>query len=262
VCLATGATGTFRRVTARGALAAALLVLALAACTPGHAEPPTPTSPTPSATAAPAAVQDPDDPAVVRATGTALTSGGVTVLVAAPAVGVTPDADSSARLDVPGGDARLAAPEGMTLTALSDGSAVVRDASGAFVAGLTTEPWGARLTQVGPEVVRLTHAQDDPGPAGAWFTSVVVDSAVWGRAEGGRSLAVSPSGWGRVGSLAAQEGLWAQVVAQAPDADTPGMRAQLECHELGAPDKETWNLEPWRPDVDALEMIKDRCNPE
>ena len=110
-------------------------------------------------------------------------------------------------------------------------------------------------------MVRLTAADATPGPAGVWFASVAVDSAVWGEAEGGRSLAVTPSAWARAGSLAAQEGLWAQLVAQAPDADTPGMQAQLECHELGAPDKATWNLEPWRPDVDGLEMIAARCNP-
>lgn len=235
-------------------------MLALAGCTSGHAEPPASPRPTATPTVPAAPPVNPDDPAVVRATGVPLTSGLVTVIVAAPALGVTPDVDSSARLTVPGGEARLAAPEGMTITALADGSGVVRDGAGAFVAGLTTEPWGVHLEQVGPDVVRLTT--DDAGPAGAWFTSVVVDSATWGQAEGGTSLAVTPSGWARAGSLAAQEGLWAQVVAQAPDADAPGMQAQLECHELGAPDKETWNLEPWRPEVDALEMIKDRCNPE
>ena len=46
-----------------------------------------------------------------------------------------------------------------------------------------------------------------------------------------------------------------------PDMLSPTMRAQLECHQLGAPDKETWNLEPWRPDVSAVDMIAARCNP-
>lgn len=240
----------------RPALVGAVLLLALAGCSPA----PTtvaPPSPAPTATV----TADPDDPAVVRATGVPLSSGAVTVLVAAPAAEVTPQDDGSARLSVPSGEARLAAPEGMTLTALSDGSAVVRDAAGAFAAGLTTEPGGVQLTQLGPEVVRLTAAEATPGPAGVWLATVTVDSAVWAEAEGGRSLAVTPSAWARARSLAAQEGLWAQLVTQAPDADTPGMQDQLECHELGAPDKATWNLEPWRPDVDGLEMIAARCNP-
>ncbi|MEZ0447159.1 DUF2599 domain-containing protein [Cellulomonas sp. ICMP 17802] len=241
----------------RALLATTLVLLALAGCSPGRAEP----APSPSATTTQPAPPDPDDPAVVRATGVPLASGAVTLLVAAPDATVTPQDDGSARLSVPDGDARLAAPEGMTVTALSDGSAAVHDATGAFVAGLTPDPWGARLTQLGPDVVRLTAAGATPGPAGVWFTAAAVDSAVWGEAEGGRSLAVTPSAWARVGSLAGREGLWAQVVALAPDADVPGMQAQLECHELGAPDKAVWNLEPWRPAVDALEMIAARCNP-
>ncbi|MBC7292192.1 MAG: DUF2599 domain-containing protein, partial [Actinotalea sp.] len=45
------------------------------------------------------------------------------------------------------------------------------------------------------------------------------------------------------------------------DATGPGMRDQLECHALGAPDKESWNLEPWRPDVGLLATLAARCNP-
>lgn len=235
----------------RAALVAALLGLVLAGCSPDPAETPQPPSPS----APPTPVADPTDPAVVRATGTPLTSGAVTLTVVAP--GATPvlEADGSVRLTGSVDGALVAAPEGTTLTVLTDGTGVVRDATGSFVAGLTTDPWGASLVQVGPEVVRLDDAAE------LWFTSVAVESAVWGEAEGGRSLAVTPSAWARARGLAAQEGLWAQVVALAPDADTPGMQAQLECHELGAPDKATWNLEPWRPDVDAIEMIRERCNP-
>ena len=230
-----------------------LLVLVIAGC----AATPTETLPSPIVSptvAVPVEPVDPTDPGVIRAAGTPLTSGAVTLTVSSPGLATSVDADGSARISAPGG-ALVAAPDGMTISALSDGTAVVHDGGGAFVAGLTTEPWGTGLVQVGPEVVRLDDA------AGLWFTTVAVESAVWGEAEGGRSLAVTPSAWARARGLAAQEGLWAQVVALAPDADTPGMRAQLECHELGAPDKATWNLEPWRPDVDAIEMIRERCNP-
>ncbi|MBO3101957.1 DUF2599 domain-containing protein [Cellulomonas fengjieae] len=236
-----------------GAVVATLVVLVLAGCTPGVDEP----TPAPAATASPSASPSVEvtDPAALRATGLPVTSGPVTLTVAAADVSVTAQDDGSLLVDAPG--ALVVAPEGMTLEALSDGSAVVRDTSGAFVAGLTSQPWGSRLVQVDPEVVRLTA----DGEASIWFTSTAVQSAVWGEAEGGRSLAVTPSAWARAGSLAAQDGLWTQVVALAPDADVPGMRDQLECHELGAPDKDTWNLEPWRPEVGALEMISARCNP-
>ncbi len=39
------------------------------------------------------------------------------------------------------------------------------------------------------------------------------------------------------------------------------MHDQLTCHALGAPDKETWNLEPWRPDVGLLAVLAAACNP-
>ena len=40
---------------------------------------------------------------------------------------------------------------------------------------------------------------------------------------------------------------WGEVLAMAPDADTPGMRAQFVCHfkfaEFVEPGKTSWNLE-------------------
>ena len=240
---------------ARGAVTAVALLVALVGCSPGFAEPPQVASPTPTPTVQVTA--DPSDPAVVRATGAPLTSGPVTVTVVAPVAAATPTDDGSATVALSGGAALLAAPKGLTLEALSDGSAVVRDDAGRFVAGLTTEPRRTGLEQVGPEVIRLSADQ----PVVVWLASVAVESATWGEAEGGRSLGVVASAWARVRSLAAQDGLWTQVVDQAPDADVPGMQDQLECHELGAPDKASWNLEPWRPVVDGIDMIAARCNP-
>lgn len=71
---------------------------------------------------------------------------------------------------------------------------------------------------------------------------------------------------GQIGKTAAQTGAaWSEVVALAPDADTPGMRAQFRCHwnfaELAEPGKPTWDLEPWRPDVDDSVMLLAGCNP-
>jgi hypothetical protein len=58
---------------------------------------------------------------------------------------------------------------------------------------------------------------------------------------------------------------WAEVLALAPDADTPGMYQQFICHwelaELGQPGKTSWNLEPWRPAVSDEQMLDSRCNP-
>ncbi len=61
------------------------------------------------------------------------------------------------------------------------------------------------------------------------------------------------------------EEAWAEVLAQAPDADTPGMRSQFVCHwrfaEFAQPGKSSWDLEPWRPAVDDNTMLLAGCNP-
>ena len=50
-----------------------------------------------------------------------------------------------------------------------------------------------------------------------------------------------------------------------PDADTPGMREQFLCHwqlaEFAEPGKTSWNLEPWRPEVDAADDDRSRLQP-
>lgn len=82
----------------------------------------------------------------------------------------------------------------------------------------------------------------------------------------GRSLQVYPTENGRVTTAdGAGDEAWREVLAKAPNAGTKGMRAQFECHwafaRLAAPDKPSWNLEPWRPVVSAQAMYDARCNP-
>ncbi|MDT5145797.1 MAG: hypothetical protein QOC58_442 [Mycobacterium sp.] len=97
-----------------------------------------------------------------------------------------------------------------------------------------------------------------------------VDHAQWAQWSGLSSLRVYPTPSGRMaaretGSSAAADEAWAEVLALAPNADTPGMRAQFLCHwqfaELARPGKVSWNLEPWRPVVDDAEMVAAGCNP-
>lgn len=104
------------------------------------------------------------------------------------------------------------------------------------------------------------------GAIAAWDVVVplgtqAVRSTDWGEREGGRSLAVDPTAWARAAGQAGQELVWAQLVAAEPEIDTPTMHDQLLCHAVGAPDKATWNLEPWRPDVGLLATMAARCNP-
>lgn len=161
-------------------------------------------------------------------------------------------------------------------TLLADGSAVLHDADG-FVAGFSPPDGGGTLVvDAGVLAVAAPASWRTSGTSSAGtstgttpdgtgvvvaFSGVAVVSAVWGEREGGRSLAVTPSTWARGRSSAAHEGLSAQLVALEPEAATETMQDQLACHELGAPDKATWNLEPWRPVVDAAALVVARCNP-
>ena len=84
------------------------------------------------------------------------------------------------------------------------------------------------------------------------------------------SLRVYPTAAGRAAAAqlnneAQGDEAWNEVLALSPDADLPGMRQQFICHwvfaEKAQPGKTSWNLEPWRPEVDDDAMIAARCNP-
>lgn len=96
-----------------------------------------------------------------------------------------------------------------------------------------------------------------------------VDHTRWTQWDGVSSLRVYPTVAGRrasgLGATQPGDEAWSEVLNLAPDADTPGMRAQFMCHwyfaEAASPGKTSWNLEPWRPVVDDNQMLKARCNP-
>lgn len=110
-----------------------------------------------------------------------------------------------------------------------------------------------------------TMADSMPGPPYVSRTS-------WQQyGDGLTSLRVYPTPAGRevaggIGKTAAQaDEAWSEVLALAPNANTPGMRAQFICHwnfaELAEPGKTSWDLEPWRPAVDDNAMVLAGCNP-
>lgn len=93
-----------------------------------------------------------------------------------------------------------------------------------------------------------------------------IDRTEWVQTAVGPSLQIYPTPAGRrTIATAARADSWAEVVRQAPDADTPGMREQYFCHwdfaRLVEPDKPTWNIEPERPVVTDQQMIGAQCNP-
>jgi len=107
-------------------------------------------------------------------------------------------------------------------------------------------------------------AQADPVP-----TPPYVDHVQWAKWADLSSLRVYPTESGRQASLVATtsafDEAWAEVLALSPEANSPGMKHQFQCHwefaELAQPGKVSWNLEPWRNEVSDQVMADAHCNP-
>jgi hypothetical protein len=265
-----------RRPTQLATCTAVLLsaTLALGACAPDAPAPPAPGG-SPSGPSGASAPGSPADRVQVE-----VSAGDVTLELTMPAaptddpqVHVSPDPDAStatvtvdtAALDESAAD--VAGPPALALTSAGtleprpDGSVTVRDDHGP-VGGLSA-PRGARLVAVDAThlELRATSATAGRGEVATTLGTVAVAGADWGEREGGRSLAVAPTDWARDAGQAGVDLVRAELVAADPEVDTPTMRDQLECHAIGAPDKDTWNLEPWRPDVGLVATMAARCNP-
>jgi hypothetical protein len=97
-----------------------------------------------------------------------------------------------------------------------------------------------------------------------------VDHVQWAKWGDLSSLRVYPTESGRtaagqLGTIAQADEAWTEVLTLSPDADLPGMKAQFLCHwqfaEFAQPGKTSWNLEPWRNEVTADQMVASGCNP-
>jgi hypothetical protein len=120
-------------------------------------------------------------------------------------------------------------------------------------------------------VALLVAAPASADPVAAGTSPPYVDHARWSQPNQLPSLRVYPTASGRaaakqLGSAGPEaDEAWSEVLTLAPDADTAGMREQFLCHwelaEVVEPGKASWNLEPWRPVVDAATMISSGCNP-
>jgi hypothetical protein len=185
----------------------------------------------------------------------------------------------------PGRSARLALASPGALDVDSDGSVSVLDGNGTPVAAVSPPVLPPDAGENAPRIevtdTDATHAllevddwsaqaalDPDAGPSRAEpvrVTFVVgtqaIEGATWGENEGGRSLAVDPADWARHAGEAGLDLIRTQLVAAEPDADSRTMEHQLVCHAVGAPDKTTWNLEPWRPDVGLILTATAHCNP-
>ena len=161
----------------------------------------------------------------------------------------------------PGTLAWVAAPSGGRAEVQTDGSLTLHDEAGTVAAALAA-PVAADGTRGAWRPAGDVVALDGPtGSASFVVGTVPLESATWGEAEGGRSLAVVPAPWVRTGGLAAQQAIASRLAVTEPEAASPSMQAQLWCHVLGARDKASWNLEPWRPEVGTATLLATRCNP-
>lgn len=113
-------------------------------------------------------------------------------------------------------------------------------------------------------LLAATPVSADPGPPG------FVEHTEWADYDGLPSLRVYPTQAARTAANRPDRSTdgataWREVLARAPEADTPTMRDQFLCHwsyaELTRPGKASWNLEPWRPVVDGVTMLESGCNP-
>lgn len=170
-------------------------------------------------------------------------------------------------------------PAGTALDIETDRTVALVATGGPIVAGLATpsvadaagQPVRASWEAAGetPEPGATALALDLRLPADAAYPvtvsihlgASVVATTRWGENEGGESLAVTPTDWGRVAGAAGQAHGHADLVEAEPSAGTTVMAHQLRCHQIGARDKATWNLEPWRPELSFLEYVAARCNP-
>jgi hypothetical protein len=94
----------------------------------------------------------------------------------------------------------------------------------------------------------------------------LIDHTDWTENIDGARLLVYPTEAGRRDTFpGTEERAWQEVLGLSPDADTPGMRDQFVCHWVWAravqPNKESWNLEPWRPAVGYQAVVQATCNP-
>ncbi|GAA3700825.1 hypothetical protein GCM10022238_15560 [Gordonia hankookensis] len=122
-----------------------------------------------------------------------------------------------------------------------------------------------------PDDALAASTSDSTSAPGAAVTTPVlpppyVDHVDWVQTDVGASLQIHPTSSGRrTDNPRGADIAWSEVLAMAPDAETPGMRAQFDCHWNFAravePDKPSWNIEPSRPVVTEQVMIETRCNP-
>lgn len=168
---------------------------------------------------------------------------------------------------------KVTVPDGGHLELNDEGGAIVVDANSQTVA-MVAAPWardangqaiktyfttdGQTLTQyVEHNVTGVAY----PVTADPWFGVRLIDYVRWN----GGTLQVYPTTFGRYwAGYAARWTAWDEVVKKAPGANRQNMADQFYCRwdfvRYRAPNKPSWNLDSWRPNVGYWQTVRDRCN--
>jgi hypothetical protein len=109
--------------------------------------------------------------------------------------------------------------------------------------------------------------------ADPWLWIDLIDHADWRYVTdfSGWTLMVTPTTWARANAggylvgVAGWDELYDKYKNAGLDTNLGSMRNQYICHQrfvaLYSPNKPTWNLDEWRPDVGYWETVNQKCNP-
>ncbi|WP_336082308.1 DUF2599 domain-containing protein [Nocardia sp. SSK8] len=128
-------------------------------------------------------------------------------------------------------------------------------------ASTTTTPVAPSTTARTPATIAPPTTTVDP-----YAGQPLIDHLTWTENIDGPRLEVYPTVAGRKTAVADGDQLaWQEVLALDATAESPGMFDQFRCHwvwaRMVAPDKPSWNIEPWRPDVGYPATVAANCNP-
>lgn len=125
---------------------------------------------------------------------------------------------------------------------------------------------GSTLTQtIFPPVDAAYPIVSDP-----WLGKNLIQEANWVRHTEGWTLQVTPTAWQRFWNgywpgAAGWDELYARYRWSGLTTNLEGMRDQYICHvqivSVRAPERPTWNLDEWRPNVGYTQTINSYCNP-